>query len=88
MADNKIGGLPVERRGDLVGIVTETDLFKVFLELLGAREMGVRLTTLVPDEKGTLAKVTGEITKLGGNIVSLGTFLGEDPANALLTIKV
>jgi len=43
---------------------------------------------LVPDEKGMLAKVTGEIAELGGNIVSLGTFLGEDPTNALLTIKV
>jgi acetoin utilization protein AcuB len=88
MADNRIGGLPVERKGDLVGIITETDLFKIFLELLGAREAGVRLTMLVPDEKGMLAKVTSEITELGGNIVSLGTFLGENSTNALLTIKV
>jgi acetoin utilization protein AcuB len=43
---------------------------------------------LVTDEKGVLAKVTSEIAALGGNIVSLGTFLGEDPTNALLTIKV
>jgi acetoin utilization protein AcuB len=35
-----------------------------------------------------LAKVTSEITELGGNIVSLGTFLGEEPTNVLLTIKV
>jgi acetoin utilization protein AcuB len=88
MADNKIGGLPVVSNGKLVGIITETDLFKIFLELLGAREMGVRLSMLVPDEKGVLAKVTSKIAELGGNIVSLGTFLGEDPTNALLTIKV
>ena len=88
MADNKIGGLPVVKNGELTGIITETDLFKIFLELLAAREMGVRLTMLVLDEKGVLAKVTGEIAELGGNIVSLGTFLGEDPTNALLTIKV
>jgi acetoin utilization protein AcuB len=88
MADNKIGGLPVVSNGGLVGIITETDLFKIFLEWLGAREMGVRLAMLVPDEKGVLAKVTGEIAEMGGNIVSLGTFLGEDPTNALLTIKV
>jgi len=88
MTDNKIGGLPVMDNGKLVGIITETDLFKVFLELLGAREMGVRLSMLVPDEKGILAQVTEGIAGLGGNIVSLGTFLGEDPTNALLTIKV
>jgi acetoin utilization protein AcuB len=40
MADNKIGGLPVERKGELVGIITETDLFKIFLELLEAQEVG------------------------------------------------
>jgi acetoin utilization protein AcuB len=40
MADNRIGGLPVERKGELVGIITETDLFKIFLELLEDREMG------------------------------------------------
>lgn len=88
MADNKIGGLPVVRNGDVVGIITETDLFKIFLELLAAREMGVRLSMLVPNEKGVLAKITSAIAQLGGNIVSLGTFWGEDPTNALVTIKV
>jgi acetoin utilization protein AcuB len=88
MADNKIGGLPVVSNGELVGIITETDLFKIFLELLGAREMGVRLTMLAPEEKGVLAKITSEIAERGGNIVSLGTFLGEDPTNFLLTTKV
>ena len=88
MADNKIGGLPVVRDGVLVGIITETDLFKVFLELLGAREKGLRLSLLVPERKGMLARLTGEIAKLGGNIVSLGTFLGEDPTNRLIAVKV
>ena len=40
MADNKIGGLPVERKGELVGIITETDLFKIFLEMLEAQAVG------------------------------------------------
>jgi len=41
MVDNKIGGMPVVRDNKLVGIITETDLFKIFLELLGARQAGV-----------------------------------------------
>jgi acetoin utilization protein AcuB len=40
MADNRIGGLPVERKGELVGIITETDLFKAFLEMLEVQEVG------------------------------------------------
>lgn len=88
MADNKIGSLPVMRNDKLVGIITETDLFKVFLELLGAREKGVRLTMLVPEQKGMLANITRDISEMGGNIVSLGTFVGEDPTNRLITVKV
>ncbi|MGQ9493938.1 MAG: CBS and ACT domain-containing protein [Anaerolineae bacterium] len=88
MVDNKIGGLPVVRGDQLVGIITETDLFKVFLELLGARAQGTRFTLLVPDKKGMLATMTQEIAQMGGNIVTLGTFLGEDPTNRLITMKV
>jgi len=88
MVDNKIGGLPVVRDGTLVGIITETDLFKIFLELLGARERGVRLTLQVPNKKGVLASLTSQIAKMGGDIISLGTFLGEDPTEGLITVKV
>ncbi len=88
MFDNKIGSLPVMRDGKLVGIITESNLFCIFLELLGAREKGVRLTMLVPEQKGMLANITREITEMGGNIISLGTFLGEDPTNRLITVKV
>jgi acetoin utilization protein AcuB len=88
MTDHKIGGLPVLRDGEIIGIITETDLFKLFLELLGARKKGVRLTMLVPHVKGTLSKITTAIAQQGGNIVSLGTFLGEDPTNLMVAIKV
>jgi len=88
MTDHKIGGLPVLRDGEIIGIITETDLFKLFLELLGARKQGVRLTLLVPHVKGTLSKITTAIAQQGGNIVSLGTFLGEDPTNLMVAIKV
>ncbi|MBN1639802.1 MAG: CBS domain-containing protein [Anaerolineae bacterium] len=88
MVDHRIGGLPVMRGETLVGIITETDLFKTFLELFAARQEGLRLTLLVPEQRGQLAAITGAITELGGDILSLGTFLGDDPTNRLLTIKI
>jgi len=88
MADNKIGSLPVMDGVEIVGIVTETDLFKTFLELFGARQSGVRLTALVPDMPGELASLTSAIRDIGGNIVALGTFLGESEQNRTITIKV
>jgi acetoin utilization protein AcuB len=88
MADNKIGGLPVVEDGRLVGIITETDIFKVFLEMLGARSSGLRLTVEIPEQKGEMARITTAIAQLGGNILALGTFLGDDPTTGLVTVKV
>lgn len=88
MADNKIGGLPVMREGTVVGIITETDLFKIFLELMGAREIGVRVTALIHEEKGQLARITQAIAEQDGNFIAFGQFSGEDPTNRLVTFKV
>lgn len=88
MADNKIGGLPVMRGEQVVGIITETDIFKIFLELMGARQPGVRASVLVTEKPGELAKVTKTIAELGGNFLAFGTFMGEIPTNRLVTFKV
>jgi acetoin utilization protein AcuB len=88
MADHKIGGLPVIQDGKLVGIITETDVFTVLLEMLGAREKGLRLTVEIPERKGEMARITTAIARLGGNILALGTFLGDDPTTAVVTVKV
>jgi acetoin utilization protein AcuB len=88
MVDNNIGGLPVLRDGKLVGIITESDVFKVFLEMFASRQKGVRMTMIVPEERGELAKLAGAVSSIGGNIVALGTFLGEDATQTLLTMKV
>ncbi len=88
MADNKIGCVPIVRDGDLAGIVTETDIFKVLLELMGARDHGVRLTLTIPWRVGMVAEVSRAIADIGGDIMALGTFKGEDTAHAILTLKV
>ncbi len=88
MADNKVGGLPVMRGDKLVGIITETDLFKIFLELLGAREPGVRVTALISNRPGELAKLTRALAEMGGNFLAFGVFTGEDPTNRMVTFKI
>jgi acetoin utilization protein AcuB len=88
MVDNGIGGLPVMRGDILVGMITESDLFKVFLELLGARSWGLRVTIKVGEKPGVLATLTGELSRRGANIVSLGTFWGDDPTNRAIAFKV
>ena len=88
MIDRGVGGLPVLRGETLVGIITETDVFRTFTELFAARQEGVRLTLLVPERKGELLEITQAIAGLGGNIAALGTFQGEDTSSRTLTVKV
>ena len=88
MADRGIGGLPIVRGKTVVGIITESDLFRIFIELFGARQKGIRVTMTTPTEKGTLAKITAAVSAAGGNIIALGTYLGEDPSTGRCTIKV
>lgn len=90
MADKKIGGLPVMQGPDLVGIITETDLFKTLLELLGGRRSGVRIAVAVPAVKGELSKITTAIFQAGGNIVGLGMkgILGSYGDTAEVVLKV
>ena len=90
MADNKVGGLPVMRGAVLVGIITESDLFKVLLQLLGGRRPGVRISVATPGDKGTVARITAAIFAAGGNIVGFGISEREDSNDSdwVITLKV
>jgi acetoin utilization protein AcuB len=88
MADMKIGGMPVLRGDKIVGMITETDLFNIFIEMLGARVPGVRVTVQVPDRPGELNELTGAISALGGNIVGMAAIQGEFTGMMAVTIKV
>jgi acetoin utilization protein AcuB len=88
MADKKIGGLPVVSSGRVVGMITETDLFKILLELMGARQKGTRVTVTVPDRPGELAKITKAIAGNGGDFISFGLFSGPDTDSRVVTFKV
>jgi acetoin utilization protein AcuB len=88
MRQHAIGGVPVLRDGELVGIITESDIFDVFLELLMAREAGVRLTALAPYFKGSMAQIATAVTAKGGLIHALNSFRGEDESNWGCVLKV
>ena len=88
MADKKIGGVPVVSGENVVGIITETDLFKILLELMGARNKAWRVTATVAEKPGELAKLTQAIAKNGGNFVAFGMFSGPDASSRAVTFKV
>lgn len=51
MRDRKIGALPVVREGRLVGLVTESDIFRAFISILKADSSAVRVTFSVGAEE-------------------------------------
>lgn len=90
MVKNQIGGLPVVDNKALVGIVTETDLFKVFISILGGYRSGVRVYATIPGRKGTFYKIAHAISKAGGDIVGLGLREASEASGKVweMTVKV
>jgi acetoin utilization protein AcuB len=88
MVDRHFSGLPVLRNGSLVGFITDKDIFTTLIELMGARDEGVRLTAMVEQRPGVLMSISKAIYEAGGNVIALGTTAGETTDTAELMIKV
>jgi acetoin utilization protein AcuB len=89
MVDRKIGGLPVVDDDHVVGVVTETDIFRVFALLLGTHERGTGVTATAIDRPGLLADLTGATARAGGDITAIVTYpaAGDSKTSVFLKVK-
>jgi acetoin utilization protein AcuB len=69
--DNKIGSLPVVDGNELVGIITETDILELFVDVVGLNVKGTRITMLLEDEPGKLFGVLKIIKDRNINVISI-----------------
>ncbi|MDC7247520.1 MAG: CBS and ACT domain-containing protein [Sphaerochaetaceae bacterium] len=88
MVDQDLSSLPVVENDKLIGIVSKSDLFKILLELFGARHYGVRMSFLVEDKPGAIAAISNVLSQHGDDNIAFGTFMGTDSSNAVCTIKM
>ena len=88
MVDNDVNGLPVMRGDELVGIITDGNIFEILMEMLGARNAGLRVSILIDEREGMLYHLTKAIYEAGGNITSMSTFLGESTTSREVVFKV
>jgi len=88
MVDRRIGCLPVVEDDKLIGIISDTDIFRVFVEGLGGGHPSLRITVVVPEKVGSLARITNRVVALGGNIYSLGIFWGERPEDRVIVFRL
>lgn len=88
--DRKIGSLPVvDEKGGLLGIITETDILEILLEVMGMGEESARIELTLDDRPGQLAEVTKLIKNHNVNILSVVTLKGSTPGtrNCVLRLK-
>jgi acetoin utilization protein AcuB len=91
MADHKIGALPVVSPPEshtLVGIITETDIFGLFIEMLGSRAPGVRASLEIDNRKGALASLFNRIVEAGGDVTTVSSFPTTSPHRLRIILKV
>jgi acetoin utilization protein AcuB len=88
MIKNKIGSLLVVEGERLVGIITETDIFRQFAAVLGGGTASLRITVQVFNVPGQLAELAGRIASVGGNITSVVAYSSGTPGRTNITLRV
>ena len=77
---NKISGAPVvDQNGQLVGTITQTDLFRVLVSLTGVGKGGIQFAFQLEDRPGSIKEVADVIRLYGGRMVSILTSYEDVP---------
>ena len=67
-----ISGAPVvDKGGEIVGIITRDDLFKVLIALSGLGKRGIQFAFKVEDRPGSIKEITDIVRNHGGRIASI-----------------
>lgn len=80
MMEKKIGGFPVlDAAKNLVGILTEDDVFRALVEVTGVHKGKTRISLLIPDKPGSIKEVADICREKGGKILSILTSYAKVP---------
>ena len=69
---HKISGIPVVKKSKLVGIITESDMLRAFIDMMGILNASSRIDVAIRSEPGRLRKAVQIIEENGGEIVNVG----------------
>ncbi len=80
MLENTISGLPVvDNEGHVLGLITQSDVFKVMISITGAYKSPIQIAFEIEDKSGALNHLLATIHELGGRIVSVLTCTDNTP---------
>ena len=72
MLENKISSLPViNNKQKLVGIITQTDIFKVLINITGVYTGGIQFAFSLEDRAGSIKEPADVIRSYGGRVISI-----------------
>jgi acetoin utilization protein AcuB len=74
MLKHQLSGLPVLENGQLVGIITTSDILKAFLEMIGVGAENSLRVNIVAKEGSTLADAAQILAEAGGEVLGVGTY--------------
>jgi len=90
MYKNKIGGIPIVSETDsqkLVGIITETDIFKILVDVMGLPDGKTRITVSVKDRPGILADIGSIFKNINKNITSFAIMDDGDDGSKEIVLR-
>ncbi len=71
---HKISGVPViDHFGDIVGTITQNDIFRTIISLTGVERKGIQFGLEVEDRPGSIKDVSDTIRQYGGRMASILT---------------
>jgi acetoin utilization protein AcuB len=74
MLENNIGGMPVvDDKNRVVGVVTDSDIFKVLVRITGVMEGGIQIGVRLPNKPGGMVPVLDYLKDNGARLMSLLT---------------
>lgn len=76
MRQYRISSLAVVKENKLVGIITESDIFDAFIDILGFRDSGSRITIEANDVPGALADIGAVFSSFDANITHIADYRG------------
>jgi len=69
---HKIGGMPVTKQGRVVGIITETDILRAFIDMMGILSSSSRIDVEIQDKTDAFKKAVQIILDSGAEIINIG----------------
>jgi len=69
--NHKIGGMPVVKEDKLLGIITETDILRAFIDMMGILTASSRIDVVIGDEAGSMKIALQIIHDNGGEIINV-----------------